>query len=179
MFRNLVFLNIDVFCRDEGGEGRCTFKLNNDNVTELAMALCQLGSLLLGNACPKNTCATTIACLLPISVYCLELRRLEIHFNTTNLVDNFKNISEDPRFQELRQLPRSTLICLDVWQMPLTLNETGSVKTVASGLINIFPSLESCKGFKSAWDVLNKRIAESQKNALETSLVSVASHHLY
>jgi len=86
MFHNLAFLNIEVFCRDEGGEARCTFKLNDDNVTGLAMALCQLGSLLLGHTCSRNTCATTIACLLPISVYCLELRRLEIHFNTTNIV---------------------------------------------------------------------------------------------
>jgi len=163
MFHNLVFLNVQVHCH--GSEGRCTFKLNNDNVAELAMALRRLRSLLLGRACPDNTCATTVACLLPISVYCLDLRELEIHFNTTNIVEDFKNISEDPRLQELRSLPKSTLICLDVWKTPL-LNESRSLETVVDGMFDIFPSLQSCNGFKGSCDALNEKIAESGRRCV-------------
>ena len=74
----------------------CSFKLNNDNVAELTMALSQLESLLLGRPCSSDACATTAACLLSISVHCAELRELEIHFNATNIVDDLENISDDP-----------------------------------------------------------------------------------
>ena len=100
-FRNLVNLNVEVGCRDEGGEDRCIFKLNNDDVTELAMALPQLKDLILGYPCSNNTCATTAACLLPISVYCVEIGILTMHFNTTNIIDDLKNISGSP-------IPRAT-----------------------------------------------------------------------
>ena len=144
-FRNLVNLNIDVPCHDEDGNGQCAFKLNNDNVTELAMALTQLESLLLGHACFENTCLTTVACLLPISVHCNRLEKLEIHFNITNIVDNFKNILEDPRFQQLRSLPRCPLRRLDVYQIPLDLDEW-DFETVVNGMTDIFPSLTRCEG---------------------------------
>ena len=125
-FRNLAHLDVESCCRDRDGRGQCIFKLNNDNVTELAMALTQLESLLLGSACSENTCLTTVACLLPISVHCNKLKKLEIHFNATNIVDDFKNILEDPRFQQLRSLPRCSLAYLDVRQMPLSLDDSGS-----------------------------------------------------
>jgi len=45
-------------------------------------------------------------------------RRLEIHLNTTNIIDDFKNISEDYLFQELRSLPRCTLTHLHTDRIP-------------------------------------------------------------
>ena len=60
-FRNLVRLNVESSCHDEYDNGQCIFKLNNDNVTDLTMALTQLESLLLGHPCFENTCLTTIA----------------------------------------------------------------------------------------------------------------------
>ena len=142
-FRNLVHLNVMVNCRS----GQCDFKLNNDDVTKLAMALPRLNSLLLGYPCDKNTCATTVACLLPISVHCARLLSLEVHFNTTKIVDDLRDISENPRFQELRSLRKCGLWCLDVTRIPLTVNKS-DIETVERGIMGIFPNLDRCDG----WD---------------------------
>jgi len=159
MFRNLEYLNVGIHCRDGDYDTQCAFTLNNENVTELAMALPQLESLLLGYPCYKNVCATTVACLLPISVHCPRLYSLEIHFNTTNILGDLKVIAEDPRFQEVRLLPKCGLSCLDVGQMPLDLDDSG-LRTVADGMMSIFPYLEQCNKPHGIWDKLNESIAE-------------------
>jgi len=41
-FRNLVDLRMNANCDGTGGEPKCIFILNNDNVTELAKALPEL-----------------------------------------------------------------------------------------------------------------------------------------
>ena len=160
-FQCLVHLKVEGYCCGRDGRDQCIFKLNNDNVTELAMALTQLESLLLGCACSQNTCLTTVACLLPISVHCNKLKKLEIHFNTTNIVDDFKNALEDPRFRQLRSFPRCSLTCLDVRQMPLSLDDSGS-EIVAKGMIDIFPSLIRCRGFERSWAKLSREIRNFQ-----------------
>ena len=61
-FRNLVHLDVWICCYRKGhAGGKCIFKLNNNDITELTMALTQLESLLLGHPCFENTCLTTIA----------------------------------------------------------------------------------------------------------------------
>ena len=160
MFSNLVTLYVEIYCYEE--EGECTFKLNNDNVAELVVTLPQIESLFLGYPCAKNTCATTVACLVPISAYCVKLRDLEIHFNTTNIVDDLENTLGDPRFQALGSLPRCTLTRLGVYETPLTLDESG-LETVARGLADIFPSLERCATepwISHGWDEISKRIVK-------------------
>ena len=158
IFRNLGLLDVDVFCHDEDGEGQCTFMLDNDNVAKLVMALPQLGHLVLGHPCFENSCATTVACLLSISVYCAKLETLEIHFNTTNILEDFKYISEDPKFRELRSLPRCSLSFLDVFAMPLTLNTSG-YQAVADGMVDIFPSMKRCEGLsEEVWNEVSKRL---------------------
>jgi len=160
-FRNLVHLNVGVCCHDDDDRGECVFELNNDNVTELAMALTQLKYLLLGYPCFENICLTTVACLLPISVYCSKLEKLEIHFNTTNIVDDFRNILEDPRFQQLRSLPRCPLTLLDVYEMPLSIDGS-DLEIVAKGMVDIFPSLTYFEGLEEGWDELSEKIADFQ-----------------
>ena len=142
-FGNLSFLLVQIDCHDEDYEGRCPFKLDDENVTKFAMALPQLEYLFLGRPCSKNTCATTVACLLPLSVYCPELDELEIHFNTTNIVNDLKNISEDPRFQTLRSLPRCSLEYLGAWKLPLTIDEA-DLDAVVNGMVDIFPTVGRC-----------------------------------
>ena len=159
IFRNLVCLTIEAYCDNEDDEGKCAFEFDDDDITKLAMALPRLRALILGSPCSENTCATTAACLLQISVHCIELEKLEIHFNTTNIVDDLKNISEDPRFQELRSLPRCTLWCLDVDQIPLDLDEPAGPEAVAKGMVDIFPSLVHCSGFDEVWDTISGGIA--------------------
>ena len=161
IFRNLVDLNVLVRCHEEHNEGQCSFKLNDNNVAELAIALPRLEVLLLGHPCRENTCATTVACLFLISVHCVELRKLEIHFNTADIIDDLKDLSEDPRFQELRSLPRCTLTWLNAYQTPLTLDEPG-FETVANGMVSIFPCLGCCEGVEEIWDEISEKIVEIQ-----------------
>ena len=161
IFRNLVDLSVGVFCDGGNGDDQCIFKLDNDNIAELVMALSQLEFLLLGHPCSKNACATTIACLLFISVHCVKLQVLEVHFNTTDIVGDLKSVSDDPRFQELRSRPRCMLLRLDVYKTPLTLDGPG-FEAVANGMIDIFPSLERCDGTAQNpdWEKLSERIVE-------------------
>ena len=163
-FRNLVDLNVDVRCSSGDDRGECTFKLSDDNITELAMALTQLKFLLLGRTCSKNTCLTTIACLLPISVHCSKLKQLEIHFNTTNIVDDFRNILEDPRSKQLRSLPKCPLTSLFVHRIPLGLHES-DLETVAKGMIDIFPSLTDCEGVGESWIELSGKITDLREGS--------------
>jgi len=156
-FRNLVRLCVDVYCHDEDNRGECVFKLNDDNVTELATALTQLESLILGHPCFENTCLTTVACLLPISVHCSRLKELRIHFNTTNIVDDLRNILGDPRFQQLRSLPKCPLTSLNVFWTPLRLHRP-DFETVAKGMVDIFPSLTDCNGIEESWTELSRQI---------------------
>jgi len=160
IFRNLTFLAMQIDCHDENYNGRCPFKLDDDNVTKFAMALPQLEFLLLGSPCSENTCATTVACLLPISVYCLELGELEIHFNTTNIVDDLKNIPEDPQLQKLSSLPRCSLESLRVWRIPLDVDEA-DLEAVVDGMINIFPTMDCLPAEdNSDWEGFSERMAE-------------------
>jgi len=158
-FRNLVQLNIDTYCHDEHGQGQCNFKLNDRDVVELAMALSQLQHLLLGHPCFENTCTTTIACLLQISVHCVKLGVLGVHFNTANIVNDAKNVLEDPWFQELLLLPRSALRCLVVHDMPIDIDEAPDYETIAEVMGKIFPSLEHCAGSSGTWEDLPGVIA--------------------
>ena len=158
-FRNLVRLKMGVHCHNKGDNGRCAFKLNDDDVAELAVALPRLKYLLLGHPCDNNACATTVACLLQISARCPWLQSLEIHFNTTNIVDDLTSVTADPRFQELRSRPKCVLTCLSVYRMPLALNES-DLEIVADGMTDIFPHLERCEGVGWIWDGLNRKIAQ-------------------
>jgi len=163
-FRNLVRLYVDVYCH-EADRGQFIFELNNDNIAELAMTLTQLEYLLLGHPCCDNTCLTTVACLIPISVHCSKLKKLEIHFNTTNIVNDLRNILKDPQFPRLRSLPlRCPLIFLDAYEMPLSLQES-DFETVAKGVVDIFPSLTYCGGFEEGWDELSRKIADFQEDS--------------
>ena len=168
-FRNLVDLNIDDHCPDQDDRDGCIFKLSDDNITELAMTLTQLKLLHLGRTCSKNTCLTTIACLLPISVHCSKLEKLMIHFNTTNIVDDSRNILEDPRFQQLRSRPKCLLKSLTVYRTPLEIDES-DLETVAKGMIDIFPSLRGCDGYGLNWCGLSREIAGPQEDSDECPL---------
>ena len=161
-FHNLASLNVVAGCCDENGDNRCAFELNDDDVAKLAVALPRLTFLRLGSPCSGNTCATTIACLLWISVHCLELESLEIHFNTANIVEDFKRVSTDLQFERLRSLPRCPLPRLEVWRAPLTLDEPG-LEIVANGMVDTFPLLGCCKGLEGMWEDLSERIEELQK----------------
>ena len=158
--RNLVDLCVEVGCPYEAD--KCAFKLDDDSITKLVMALPQLQGLYLGSPCRKNTCTTTVASLIPISVHCVKLRQLGIHFNTTNIIEDLVNISKDPRFQHIRSLPRCTLSRLFVGEIPLTLDGPG-FETVVDGMIDIFPSLERCVAIGPDWNEISERMAKRRE----------------
>ena len=161
LFQNLTHLWITAHCPDEDDD-QYIFRLNDDDVTNLAVALPRLEFLSLGAPCPKNTCTTTIACLLQISVHCVGLKELEFHFNSTRIVDDLENISKDPQLQELRLLPKCTLSCLYVDEIPLALDEPG-LEIMANGIIVIFPSLTCCVGKRRGWVEVSNGIRELRK----------------
>ena len=164
MFHNLATLFIQADCYETDDEDQCTFKLNDDDVAKLTMALPQLEVLILGAPCPENACATTVACLLQISVHCVKLQELTIHFNTTNIVDDLKNVLGDPRFAELRSSPRCALSYLGVWQTPLTVDGL-DIEVVVNGMVDIFPSLGPCEEetHNLDWKEFFERIGELRR----------------
>ena len=86
---------------------------------------------------------------------------MEIHFNTRNTVEDFRSISTDPRFEQLRSLPRCPLSRLEHWLAPLTVDKPVS-ETVEHGMVDIFPSLECCIGFE-VWKEVSDRYGELQE----------------
>lgn len=70
-FRNFVTLCVANDHCDKGGA--CLFRLTDDDVENLAVALPSLVSLQLGKVCGFNTCCTSVSSLLSISIYCLGL----------------------------------------------------------------------------------------------------------
>ena len=173
ILRNLVYLSIQFCCSN----GRCGFKLNNDDVAKLAMELPQIETLVLGYTCGENTCATTVACFLPISACCVKLQYLRIHFSTTNIIDDLKNVFEDPRFQELSSLPRCALTRLDADHVPLSFEEAG-LETVARGLVDLFPSLERCLGYGS-WGKISEIIGKLRGALLISCNLTYPLHLTY
>lgn len=171
IFRNLVILGMRVNCHDDDNGDQCTFKLNNNDVTELAMALSQLEIFFLGIPCSKNTCHATVACLLAISVHCVKLRELELHFNTRSIVDDLKTILEDSQYEELRSLPRCPLSCLGVWKIPLVVDEP-DLEAVVHGMVKVFPSLEHFQQapYNFGWEKLSERISVLRGSDVSDSL---------
>ena len=158
MFRNLTRLNVDIYCPQE----ECSFELNDTDVKTLAMALPQLKGLILGHPCQQNTCDTTITCLLFISIYCIKLEQLEVHFNTLNISEDREEMLESPgeEMEQLLSLPKCALKALDVHEMPLAL-AAFELEEVCDGLTNIFPSLErvQSKGVEgSGWDEVSQTL---------------------
>lgn len=125
------------------------------------MTLLRLETLVPGGPCSENSCATTIAYLVPISVYGVKLRTLEIHSNTTSIVNDPKDISGNPRFQVLYSLPRCTLSRLGSSAMQLFLDEPDT-ETVVEGMIDIFPSLNCYEEPCGRWDLISREFQEVQ-----------------
>lgn len=62
------------------------------DVENLTAALPRLTSVELTKSCPLNSCKTTIPSLLSLSIHCLGLRPLKIHFNTRTIVGDAQRL---------------------------------------------------------------------------------------
>jgi hypothetical protein len=139
-FRNLVTLYVaNGFC-DNGGA--CLFFLSDRDVENLVVTLPSLVSLRLGQVCSFNVCATTVSSLLSISIHCLGLTLLEIHFNTRSIVDDMKTLLSEGSG---RDKPRCKLQSLSTGFSRLPMREE-DVGTVAMGFAYIFPCMTRLSG---------------------------------
>ena len=151
LFHGLVHLELDSSCSSGGG---CAFGLADDNVAEIATALPNLTDATFGDVCATNSCRTTVCSLLFLSTRCKNLEFLEIHFNTTNLRDDLESMPENPRLRDLRAFPRCQLRRFSATNAPLWMHPEDYVP-VATGFLDIFPSLYEVYGTAAGWDGLN------------------------
>ena len=151
-FRNLV----KILVRNEMYQvaDSCTFRLTDDDMTDLAAALPHLESLRLGSPCYLNTCKTTVASLMSISVHCLDLLILEIHFNTETIVDDMQALLDG---DVGRNKAKCRLRSLLVGVMPLKLDSAG-IQTIETGLNVIFPHMKALVGDIYSWYTLKCRM---------------------
>ena len=155
VFQNLVRLDMDVYCYED----ECSFELDDEDVGTLVMALPRLKTLVLGHPCPMDLCNTTVACLRTISMHCLELEELEIHFNTRQMAAHLEEMGmeEEEEEEEEERSQMCSLKSLGVHEMPLILAALEE-EEVCDGLWNIFPSLERivrAKDSESNWDAIS------------------------
>ena len=101
--------------------------------------------------------------LLDPTIHRKGLRELSIHFNTTNLVDDLRILSEDPVFHDLRSLPTRCLLkssSVGRLRFPGGIQDE-EITNIAGVLIDVFPSLHSIETYGIAdWGPLSSRIGE-------------------
>lgn len=108
-FWNLVTLCVGSICPMEGV---CAFRLTDVDIEKLAIALPRLSSLELGHPCSSDTCNNTVGSLMFISLHCLELEQLEVHFNTKTIASDMKRLlDEDTQY---RGKAKCKVTCLSV-----------------------------------------------------------------
>lgn len=123
------------------------------------MTLLSLVNLELGRVCGFNTCRTTVSSLLEISVHCLGLTLLEIHFNTQTIVGDIKCLLDGGSGGDK---PRCELGILAVGALPLHVGEE-DVGTIARGFVDIFPCLEgfsSHRGHIEIWRAVTDKLED-------------------
>jgi len=148
LFRNLVTLSVG---NDSCNlESNCAFGLTDDDVENLVVTLPSLASLRLGRVCFLNSCRTTVSSLLSISIHCLGLTTLEIHFNSQTITGDIRCLLDGGSG---RDKPRCELRSLWVGCLPLLVRKE-DIGTIAMGFVDIFPCLEdflSYSGNLGSW----------------------------
>ena len=151
-FPNLVILNVYTECYGAGG---CIFRLTDDDMEDLAASVPHLKTLQLGLPCWLNSCNTTVASLMSISVHCLDLTVLQTHFNTRTIVSDMQRLVSGGigRDKVKCKLQRMMVRCL-----PLEVAGE-DIETVAMGFKVIFPCLTGLWSQGSDWERLRSKIA--------------------
>ena len=168
-FSNLIVLHVRSHCSEASG---CVFSLTNQNVAQLSVGLPRLELLELGRVCAINTCPTTVACFLALSVHCGRLHTLRTHWSTTNLISDIRSLSEDPDFRDLSGSPaRCALTNLHTGSLPFPQDASDEdVTALAMGLLKIFPCLlRVFSRSEPGWNVLDLRVRELQRVGSPTS----------
>ena len=140
-FTNLTILNVPGLCT---GDGTCAFNLTDNDIERLAIALPYLTHLMLGAIrCGRNACKTTFRSYLSLSIYCGELRCLEIHINTDDILSDIRASLGTGDLETRNPGPRRrcSLRLLDLNSTPLELPSHSDYEFVARGLLDVFPML--------------------------------------
>ena len=120
----------------------------------LASALPRLSSLQLGMPCRGDSCNTTVASLMSVSVHCLDLEVLETHFSTQTIVGDIRRLlDEDTR----RDKTKCKLQELLVGSLPLEVREE-DIETIAMGFESVFPHLKNIVGDDDHWKQVKPRL---------------------
>ncbi|KAF9643754.1 hypothetical protein BDM02DRAFT_3122990 [Thelephora ganbajun] len=156
-FRNLVVLSMITCCSDAGS---CNFHLTDDDMENLAVTLPRLVTLRFGLACRFNSCNTTVASLLMISVHCLDLVTLETHFNTRTIVGDIQRLLDGGSG---RDKAKCKLWNLAVGYLPFEVYGE-DIETVATGFKFIFPCLMDFFDSSGCWSELRRGMRERRRH---------------
>jgi len=126
--------------------------MTDDNVNDLTPALPRLKTLEFGTPCGLNSCETTVASLLSISVRCLDLTVLSTHFHTLTIVKDTQRLLDEGSG---RGKAKCKLENLWVGFMPLEIRSE-DIGIIATGLKAIFPSLTRA-GYEGRWRELRAK----------------------
>ena len=167
-FRNLV----SIVVLNRSCHSNCLFDLTDNDVEDLAAGLPSLVDLRLGEACGSATCRTTVSSLLLISTRCLELKFLEIHFNTHHIVGDMERLLNEGTGHGK---PRCKLQRLSVGYLLLQVPEFAN-ETLAVGFADIFPCLEvfSSRRGGEAWRRVGAKLQNRLTRGLQPFLHSTA-----
>ena len=157
-------LEVQVNC---SSVGTCIFQLTDDDMENLAIALHHLESLRLGKSRIFDTCKTTVAALMPISVHCMDLTVLETHFNTLEIVRDLQRVLD-------RGAGRDDAKCR-VSNLPvggLSVEAQKNIETVVMGLKVILPCL---RNLVNRWSILVGCMKQWIDGATLTSPLSLDS----
>ena len=148
-FKGLTKLKLPSSC----GRKRCTFRLDDATIFELAVALPRLKSLGLGSTpCDAPPSGVTIRSLVTLSTNCVDLDFLRLHFDVKTITsrDTYRNFRAQKFTCKLRTL--------DVGLLPLPRNHD-DILLVTFAILHIFPCLEAISTASQDWDQV-KRVAQ-------------------
>ena len=152
-FGRLTKLDLLFPCTGEG----CSFQLNDSIISKLAVALPRLTHLGLGGApCEAATSDVTIASLVVLSINCVDLDFLRLHFNANGI------ISHDVHTNSQTHKFTCKLRTLVVGSRPLPSNHD-DILLLTFTILHIFPHLANvvCEG--QGWSRVERTIQLFQK----------------
>lgn len=135
--KTLVDVQINVDCLFQP----CASQFTDQDVERLAIALPNLKALTLGDwPCASDTCPTTIRSLLSLSIHCIQLKHLNIHFRMATLRADMLDMLGHGYSQGLHLKPKCALETLVVQELQLRLSDYDPA-FIPIGMLMIFPSL--------------------------------------
>jgi hypothetical protein len=144
-FTQLKALQIGFICGN-----RCSSRLDDNTIIDLARAMPKLETLRLGDAPCETRGGVTVKGLIALARGCRHLRKLRIHFQTASLVEAATGTEVAVPSDGETVVPRQdcALTDLDVGKIPLS---QGTALKVIMALLQIFPRLINIEFIEKKW----------------------------